>query len=105
MSERLNKLVSDLIIAIREEVSALPEQPGLLSAEIKKARLSAHLSLQQVANAAGATKSHIWELEQGRTKNPTISMVAGLSTALGMPFIYLAAAALNEYNTSKGKQK
>ncbi len=29
------------------------------------------------------TKSHIWELEQGRSKNPTVRAVWSISTALG----------------------
>jgi len=39
-------------------------------------------SLQEVADAAGTSKSHIWELEQGNAKNPTISMLIALSMAL-----------------------
>lgn len=40
------------------------------------------LSLQDVADRAGCTKSHIWELEKGRASNPTISMAIGLCEAL-----------------------
>jgi DNA-binding XRE family transcriptional regulator len=54
------------------------------------------LSLQEVANRAGITKSHMWELEQGRAVNPTIWTVYGLSRALGVPFSIMAAGALND---------
>lgn len=40
------------------------------------------LSLQEVADAAGTSKSHIWALEQGDAKNPTISMLLSVSAAL-----------------------
>lgn len=54
------------------------------------------LSLQDVANRAGITKSHMWELEQGRAVNPTVATVNGLAKALGIPFVDMAAGALND---------
>lgn len=54
------------------------------------------MSLQEVADRAGITKSHMWELEQGRSVNPTIATVHGLAKALGIPFVELAAGALND---------
>lgn len=54
------------------------------------------LSLQAVADRAGITKSHMWELENGRAVNPTIATVNGLAKALGIPFVELAAGALND---------
>ena len=41
-------------------------------------------SLQEVADAAGTSKSHVWELESGRAVNPTISMLLSLCGALSM---------------------
>ncbi len=49
---------------------------------IARRRAELRLSLDDVAERAGATKSHIWELEKGRTKNPTISMALALCDAL-----------------------
>jgi transcriptional regulator with XRE-family HTH domain len=85
----------ELAAAIREEMAQVPESVGTLGEEIARARGVARLSLQEVADASGFTKSHVWELEQGRSRNPTIGMVAGLSRALGVPFQRLAQAALN----------
>ena len=48
-----------------------------------------------VADAANLTKSHVWEIENGRSRNPTIAAVHGLSKATGVPFLRLAQAALN----------
>ena len=39
-------------------------------------------SLEEVAERAGMTKSHVWELEKGRSKNPTIGMALSLCDAL-----------------------
>jgi transcriptional regulator with XRE-family HTH domain len=49
---------------------------------IKKRRASLDLSLDDVAARAGCTKSHVWELENGRAVNPTIKMLLALAAAL-----------------------
>jgi transcriptional regulator with XRE-family HTH domain len=49
---------------------------------ISARRAELGLSLEQVAERAGTTKSHIWELEKGRSRNPTISMAIALCDAL-----------------------
>ncbi len=95
MSARVNNLLRDLATAIREEVGALPSSVLTLGEEIRSARESARMSLQEVADASGFTKSHVWEVEKGRSRNPTVGMIAGLSRALGVPFLRLAQAALN----------
>jgi len=53
-----------------------------LGTRIKLLRELRDMSLQQVADAAGLTKSHVWEMEQGRSVNPTVNAVWGLSAAL-----------------------
>jgi DNA-binding XRE family transcriptional regulator len=60
----------------------------------ERARLK--LSLQAVADRAGITISHMWEIEAGRSVNPTIRTVHGLSKALGIPFVAMAAGAMND---------
>ncbi|MTV64537.1 helix-turn-helix domain-containing protein, partial [Streptococcus pneumoniae] len=37
------------------------------------------LSLQTVADHAGLTKSHIWDLEAGKAKNPSLNSMIGIS--------------------------
>jgi transcriptional regulator with XRE-family HTH domain len=49
---------------------------------IAKRRAELGLSLDEVAKLSSCTKSHIWELEQGRSRNPTISMAMALCGAL-----------------------
>lgn len=53
------------------------------SEKMKRYRQSAKLSLDDVAKASGMTKSHIWELEQGRSRNPTVRTVWSIAAALG----------------------
>lgn len=54
--------------------------------EIREAR---GLSLQDVATRAGIAKSHVWEIEQGRSANPTIATTVGIARALGVSLDHL----------------
>lgn len=51
---------------------------------IADTREARRMSLQEVADASGFTKSHVWELEQGRSRNPTVRAVWSLAAALGV---------------------
>lgn len=53
-----------------------------LGTRIKLLRELRGMSLQAVGDAAGLTKSHIWEMEKGRAVNPTVNAVWGISAAL-----------------------
>lgn len=59
---------------------------GKRAAELRALR---GLSLQKVADRAGLTKSWLWEIEQGRQKNPTINSAIALARALGVSLDYL----------------
>lgn len=45
-------------------------------------RMKKGLSLQQLADKVGATKAHIWEMEQGRSQNPSLALLTSLARAL-----------------------
>lgn len=51
---------------------------------MKEVRVQRKMSLDDVARASGFTKSHVWELEQGRARNPTVRAVWGITEALGV---------------------
>ena len=55
-----------------------------LGARLADLRLKAGQSLQTVANAAGVSKAHIWELEKGRTDNPSMALVTRLADHFGV---------------------
>lgn len=95
MGGRVEAIMADLLAAVREEIGALPDSVMTLGGELAAARKAARMSLQEVADAANLTKSHVWEIENGRSRNPTIAAVHGLSKATGVPFLRLAQAALN----------
>lgn len=49
---------------------------------ISERRTALGLSLDEVASRANCAKSHVWELEKGRSKNPTIIQALALCDAL-----------------------
>lgn len=101
MSSRTEHLLRELAASIREDIGALPTGVLTLGEEIRAARERTSMSLQEVADASGYTKSHVWEIEKGRARNPSIGMVAALAKALGVPFLRLAEAALNTAQEGK----
>lgn len=55
-----------------------------LGARLTRLRLDHAQSLQQVADAVGVSKAHIWELEKGRSANPSIALVKALAAHFGV---------------------
>lgn len=87
---QLNKRIAEAIA----EVSDPLIQPPELGDFIRARRDALGMTLEAVAKLAGCTKSHVWELEQGRARNPTVLMMYGLARALQTPFPFMAKAAL-----------
>jgi transcriptional regulator with XRE-family HTH domain len=50
-----------------------------LAAKLKELRQKKRQSLQQVADAVGVSKAHIWELEKGLSTNPSLELVKKLA--------------------------
>lgn len=49
---------------------------------VKELREGLDMSLQELADAVGASKAHIWDLEQGRSANPSIDLLTKLAKTL-----------------------
>lgn len=60
-----------------------------LGARISDLRLKSRQSLQDVAEAVGVSKAHVWELEKGRTDNPSMALVTRLADHFGVSIRYL----------------
>ena len=50
-----------------------------LALKLQHLRAKSRLSLQDVADAVGASKAHIWDLERGKSKNPSIDLLTNLA--------------------------
>ncbi|MBE0702701.1 MAG: helix-turn-helix transcriptional regulator [Afipia sp.] len=55
-----------------------------IAARLRDLRLKKGQSLQEVADAVGVSKTHIWELEKGRTENPSLEMLTKLADHFGV---------------------
>lgn len=53
-----------------------------LAVKLKKLRIARGKSLQELADDVGSSKAHIWDLETGRSKNPSIDLLTNLAKAL-----------------------
>ena len=70
---------------------------------ILQRRTKLGMSLQNVAGEAGVAKSAVWDIESGRSRNPTIKTLLGIATALRMSTIKLVVAGLKDLNEGRGK--
>lgn len=48
-------------------------------------RMRKGFSLQKLADAVGASKAHIYELETGKSANPSLALLTALSRELDVP--------------------
>lgn len=55
-------------------------------------------SFQQVADAVGVSKAHIWEMEKGRSKNPSFELVRKLAHHFGVSIDELVGDAAEPSN-------
>src|SRR5689334_11720099 len=60
-----------------------------LGVRLAKLRRKRRQSLQDVADAVEVSKAHIWELEKGRTGNPSMGLVTRLADHFGVSVAYL----------------
>jgi transcriptional regulator with XRE-family HTH domain len=58
--------------------------------KLRRLRSASGESLQQVADAIGVSKAHIWELETGRSGNPSLEMLQKLAGHFRVTIAYLA---------------
>lgn len=59
-----------------------------LGERIAELRLQKRLSLQDVADAVGVSKAHIWQLERGKADNPAMALVTRLADLFGVSVSY-----------------
>ena len=60
-----------------------------LGARIAEQRRRRDESLQEVADAVEVSKAHIWDLEKGRTGNPSMRLVQRLADHFGVTVAFL----------------
>ncbi|MGB6053963.1 MAG: helix-turn-helix transcriptional regulator [Burkholderiaceae bacterium] len=61
-----------------------------IGARLAELRLKKGKSLQEVADAVGVSKTHVWQMEKGRSENPSSELLKKLSDYFGVTLEYLA---------------
>lgn len=61
-----------------------------LAVRLRELRAEKKASLQAVADALGVSKPHVWELEKGKTKNPSLELLKKLAEYYDVTLDYLA---------------
>lgn len=68
---------------------------------LKKARADKCFSLQEAADMLGVSKAHLHEMEQGKTTNPTLRVIAALVIIYGLrPEAIIATATITDVRSS-----
>ncbi len=60
-----------------------------MSARLAELRMKKGKSLQEVANVVGVSKTHVWQMEKGRSDNPSIELLKKLSDYFSVPVQFL----------------
>ncbi|RMB08186.1 helix-turn-helix domain-containing protein [Eilatimonas milleporae] len=67
-----------------------------LSAKLKELRVKKGESLQQVADAIGISKTHVYDLEKGKSKNPSVDLLKRYSDHFGVAIKTLVGEDLSD---------
>ena len=74
-----------------------------LGSRLAKLRRKKAQSLQEVADAVGVSKAHIWELEKRRTDNPSMALVTRLADHFGVSVAYLVGEDIESPDDREGQ--
>jgi transcriptional regulator with XRE-family HTH domain len=72
-----------------------------LGRRLAQLRRKSGQSLQTVADAVEVSKAHIWELEKGRTDNPSMDLVTRLADHYGVTVAYLVGEDIEAKDADK----
>ncbi|MFH2057958.1 MAG: helix-turn-helix transcriptional regulator [Pseudomonadota bacterium] len=67
-----------------------------LPQKIKKARNLKKMTLEELANAVGSSKSYMWQLETDSKIKPSVELIAKIADALNVTVDYLIDQGMNE---------
>src|SRR3954454_23245923 len=76
-----------------------------LGARLTQLRLKNAESLQEVGDAVGVSKAHIWELEKGRADNPSMALVTRLADYFEVTVAFLAGEDVESSDADRHLQR
>ena len=81
--------------------SSQREKTVSLPSKLLKLRQETGESLQGVADAVGASRAHVWEVETGRTKNPSLDLIRRLADHFKVSVAWLVGEIPDEKSDNK----
>lgn len=60
-----------------------------IGARLAELRLRKGRSLQDVADVVGVSKTHVWQMEKGRSENPSIELLRRFAEYFAVPIEFL----------------
>lgn len=69
---------------------------------LKNLRQEQKKSLQELADAVGISKAHLWELEAGKSRNPSVELLRSLSDYFKVSISFLVG---EDPNDAEGEMK
>lgn len=76
-----------------------------LGTRLAKLRRKKGESLQDVADAVGVSKAHIWEIERGRADNPSMGLVTRLADHFGTTVTFLVGEDIEAADADRDLQQ
>jgi len=64
---------------------------------LRELRLRKGFSLQQLADAVGVSKAHVWDLESSNSKNPSMELLKAFADKLGTTVFELVGETNKEF--------
>jgi len=71
--------------------------------KIKTLRMKKGVSLQVMADALKISKAHLWDLESGRSSNPSVDLLKGISSYLNVSVSSLVGEEPTSDSTAEAK--
>lgn len=72
-----------------------------VGSKIKQLRHKSGESLQDVANAVGASKAHVWEIEKEKSRNPSLDLLTRLADHFQVSVSYLTGEVPDKNNDNE----
>ncbi len=66
----------------------------VIGSRIKALRKARGLSLQELGDSSGFSKSHVWEMESGKVSNPSAAMIVSFAASLNTDIDHLLYGSL-----------
>ncbi len=67
-----------------------------LGDRVRELRIRKRQTLIDVAEATGASKAHLWEIEQSRSRNPSLDLLKKLAEHFGTSVAYLVDESIGD---------